>query len=150
MSDLQCSARIVLLRHGEATHEVGTAARGSAAGLTERGRHQARTAARRLVAERVSHVYAGRLRPAVQTAGVLADRLGVATTTRELDSRLGEVLEEVADLHRGETVVVVSPGEEVRATLETWGWPGAAAALLPGAAVVLERDGDGWRHAGRW
>ena len=191
MSDLQCPARIVLLRHGEATYEAEVTT-GSGGTLTHQGRQQARAAADRLAPERVAHVYASMLARAVQTAEVIAARLGVDATAREglqefdpgihrgsrhdsgwagptmrawargdldasweggesarqIASRVGAVLDDLADQHRGETVVVVSHGGALLATLATWGRPDLATDLEPCAEVILERDGDGWRHTG--
>ena len=63
--------------------------------------------------------------------------------------RVRRVLEQVADEHRGEAVLVVSHGGAVRATLpELVGLPRPAGAdlVLPGGGhVVLERDAHGWR-----
>ncbi|WP_151524273.1 histidine phosphatase family protein [Serinicoccus kebangsaanensis] len=189
MSDLQCPARILLIRHAEATYEAPVTT-GSGGTLSARGRQQAREAASHLQQERVVHVYSSMLARAVQTSELVAQRLGVEVTAREgleefdpgvhlgsphdsgwagatmqawaagdLDARWegGEsareiatrvtvVLEEVADLHRGETVVVVAHGGAILATLASLGRPDLATDLSPCAGVILERDGDGWRH----
>jgi probable phosphoglycerate mutase len=65
-------------------------------------------------------------------------------------ARVRLVLEEVADSHRGETVLVVSHGGAVMATVpELVGAPRALAhdLVLPGGGhLVLEADEDGWRR----
>ena len=131
MSDLQCPARILLIHH-DAEVMVGALSRA-----------------------RVLHVYSGADPAAAAIAERLAVGLGVAGTrwAEGTGAPAGsciarEVLEDLADRHRGETVVVVSHGGAILATLAALGWPGLAADLGPGAGVVLERDGDGWRHTG--
>lgn len=188
MSDLQCAARIVLVRHGEAEYEsdVNT---GSGGTLTPRGRQQARQAGEELRPERVAHVYCSMLARAVQTAELLAGRLGVEVTAREglqefasgvhlgaphdsgwaaptvaawlggdLDAtwdegesartiagRVRAVLDELADLHRGETVVVVTHGGAILATLSALAWQAGREDDVPHCSRwVLERDADGW------
>lgn len=70
--------------------------------------------------------------------------------------RVADVLEGVADQHRGESVLVVSHGGAIMVTVP---WllrlPRAAARelVLPGAGhLALEHDSDGWRFSprGRW
>ncbi|MBM6400545.1 histidine phosphatase family protein [Phycicoccus sonneratiae] len=65
-------------------------------------------------------------------------------------ARVRAVLEEVADAHRGETVLVVSHGGAVMATVpELVGAPRVTARelVLPGGGhLVLEADEDGWRR----
>lgn len=193
MTDLQCPARILLVRHGEAAYEADVTT-GSGGTLTPRGRRQAREAGPRLAGERIAHVYASDMARAVQTAELLAAGLGVEVTVREglqefdpgvhhgephdsgwasatvaawldgdldahweggesareMATRVTRVLDELADLHRGETVVVVSHGGAILATLSVLAWQrdrGDDVANCSG--WVLERDGDGWRDAGR-
>lgn len=188
MADLQCAARIVLVRHGETVYEsdVNT---GSGGTLSPRGREQARAAGDRLRGERVAHVYCSTLARAVQTAELVAGRLGVEVTAREglqefasgihlgaahdsgwaaptvaawlagdLDARwedgesartvaarVGRVLDELADLHRGETVVVVTHGGAILATLSVLAWQVGREDDVPHCSTwVLERDADGW------
>ncbi|QIM20364.1 histidine phosphatase family protein [Phycicoccus sp. HDW14] len=65
-------------------------------------------------------------------------------------ARVRRVLEEVADTHRGETVLVVSHGGAVMATVpELVGAPRSLAhdLVLPGGGhLLLEADEDGWRR----
>jgi SAM-dependent methyltransferase len=77
------------------------------------------------VGERIAQVYAG---PFEAAAGArLADRLGVRlTVVPELVRRADEELQAIADLHRGETVVVLGVDLGLR---------------LP---AIVEHTGDGW------
>jgi probable phosphoglycerate mutase len=82
MSDLQCPARIIVARHGEAEYEsdLVTDAGGS---LTELGRHQARSLGTLLRGERVAHVVTSSMSRAVQTGELAAAVLGVEASVRE-------------------------------------------------------------------
>lgn len=94
-----------------------------------------------LAGERIAQVYAS---PAVaDDAAALGERLGARlTVVPGLEAAAGEseadalrrseaVLQEIADQHRGESVVVVAAGLSL----------GFA---LPSAHVVLSHSGDGW------
>lgn len=142
MSDLQCPANVLLAPHAT-THGDGT--------LSEAGEDQARQLGRSLAAERVAVVYAGTAPPAVHTAEVVAGVVGAAV---RLVEELGEAgvageLEALADLHRGETVLVVSHAAAVeRAVAHLTG--GSPARRTPGGGlgpcevVALAADADGW------
>lgn len=116
MSDLQCPARVVLLRQEGAAEAL------------EWLRH-----------ERVAHVYSSASPVAARAALALARELDVGHgTLHELSvvdpqDLSGTVLDQVADLHRGETLVVVAE----------------LAGAAEGPVVVVQRDGDGWRQTGR-
>lgn len=193
MSDLQCTARVLVARHGEADYE--TELLGDFGGsLSQRGREQARALAESLRGERIARVWCSPMARAVQTAEIVAGALGVDVVVREglrefgvgdhaggtgepdplratfeawrsgdLDSRVagaesgtevvarvGAVLEEAADAHRGEAVLVVSHGGAI-----CLGVPSLASNLSPAHARVLplgncdvvrlEADADGWR-----
>jgi probable phosphoglycerate mutase len=81
--------------------------------------------------------------------GDLDARIAGAESGREVIARLEGVLDDIADRHRGEAVLVVSHGGVMSAAL-----PALAANLtmahvmgrhLPNAGVVaVERDADGW------
>lgn len=79
----------------------------------------------------VAAVYASPIAQAERAAAVVAQRLGVARRALPAGGRGHEALEGVADLHRGETVLVVGDAELVP--------------VVPahGVAEVLV-DGDGW------
>ena len=77
------------------------------------------------VGERVAHVYAGTFEAAAGSR--LAERLGVRlTVVPELTQRPDKELQSIADLHRGETVVVLGVDLGLR---------------LP---ATVEHTGDGW------
>lgn len=82
MSDLQCAARVFVARHGEAEYEseLLSDAGGS---LTDLGRSQAAGLAELLATERLAHVFTSSMSRAVQTAEIVAARLGVGVTVRD-------------------------------------------------------------------
>lgn len=146
-----CPATLVVARHGDATYldEVFSDEGGT---LTDLGRAQAAALADELGGQRVAHVWTSDSARAVQTAEIVAGRLGVGVTTRkalreihvgtlhgqpfsvpalcavtdhwfrgdlsvafpggesgsDVVARYAATLAEIADLHRGETVVVVA------------------------------------------
>src|SRR5690348_5717557 len=141
MSDVHCPATLLLSGPGEA----GT---GAVAALTSRGRTEARELAAALADRRVALVYAGDDLPVVQTAEVVAGALGLHVTVcpplgTSYDGHSGVAeLEDVADAHRGETVLVVARRDVLRSVVP---------ALVPGAGetdpeplVELAVDADGW------
>lgn len=81
MSDLFCAATLLFARHGEAEYvqrhfsdEGGT--------LSWRGREQAAQLAEALAGRRIARVWSSDLARAVQTAEIVAHRLGVGVVTR--------------------------------------------------------------------
>ncbi|GCD88343.1 histidine phosphatase family protein [Nocardioides sp. LS1] len=193
MSSLQCPARILVARHGEAEYETALIS-DDGGSLTALGRTQARALGERLVDERVSRVWTSSLSRAVQTAEIAASVLGTDVVVREGlreyavgslagsgehesayfaevfrqwaegdDSaaiaggdRIGDtvarvqgVLEAIADEHRGETVLVVSHGGAILATVpQLVGMPrtaGLGVSLANCGVIELEVDADGWR-----
>lgn len=77
---------LLLIRHGEATHNLVARWEGpSAAPLTEEGRRQAEAVARRLARwePRVCHLYSSPILRAYQTAEPIARFLGLGTVTEE-------------------------------------------------------------------
>ncbi|KQW48345.1 hypothetical protein ASC77_06165 [Nocardioides sp. Root1257] len=193
MTSLQCPARILVARHGEAEYETEVCS-DDGGSLTMLGRGQAAELADRLKGERIARVWTSSLSRAVQTAEIAASGLGVdvvvreglreygvgslaGTTTGEQEyfsgvfrqwaagddatridggelisdfvRRVGAVLDEAADAHPGETVLVVSHGGAILATLpQLVGLPrtrGLGISLANCGVIELEKDADGWR-----
>ena len=197
MSDLQCAATLVVARHGDAEYaESWFSDEGGS--LTAAGRRQAARLAESLARRKVARVWSSDSSRAVQTAEIVAARLGVDVAVRkplrEVDlgdllgkpfdaglihqvtdhwyagnlepgfpggengeqvvSRYHDQLAEIADLHRGETVLVVT-----HQTATCIALPALADNLRPsygrqhelgnGQAAELMVDGDGWRVT-RW
>jgi probable phosphoglycerate mutase len=193
MSSLQCAARLLVARHGEAEYETDlcTDAGGS---LTTLGRRQARELAERLRGQRIAHVWTSPLSRAVQTAEIVAAALDIDVVVREglreygvgslagtdgdeattigpvfqawtegdeaatiaggervgaIVSRVQSALDEAADAHPGEAVLVVSHGGAILATVpQLVGLPRGRGLgkVLPNCGVVeLEKDAEGWR-----
>jgi len=192
-----CPATLLVARHGEAEYvedcfsdEGGT--------LTRDGRAQAELLAEQLRGRRIAHVWCSDLARAVQTAEIVAHRLGVGVTTRktlrevdvgdlvgepfsvdavssvtdrwsggDLDAafaggesgadvlaRYAGALGEIADVHRGETVLVVAHEKACCFALPRLGrhdGPDLAdqQALANGEYAELVVDGDDWAVT-RW
>jgi len=81
MSALQCATTLVLARHGEAEYERSEWD-DEGGSLTTLGRRQSVELADALASARVAHVWTSTLARAVQTAEIVAARLGVGVTTR--------------------------------------------------------------------
>lgn len=187
MSDLQCPARLVFVRHGEAGHDLPRT-------LTLAGRGQAGALADALGGDRLVGLWTSTMPRAEQTAAIMARRLRLTVTRDErlreflmaeeempehavtgpaldvafrrwLDGdltpslygesgaqvrdRLASVGAEVADLHRGETVALVSHGGILQVGLHhlCHNLPAdfVTAHPLPVAGtVVVDIDGSGW------
>ncbi len=194
MTDLQCAARVLVARHGEADYETVLLA-DDGGSLTDVGREQSRTLGESLKGERIAHVWTSSMARAVQTAEIAAAMLGCGVTVREglrefgvgvhagrpaepdpfrptveswLDgdleariegaesgaeviSRMAGALEEIADLHRGEAVLVVSHGGAISLALSVLAgnlhprFP--LSRPLPNTGVVAMEvdDAGGWR-----
>ena len=82
MTALQCATTLVVARHGEAEYELSEYA-DEGGSLTSLGRQQASALAEELAGRRVAHVWTSTLARAVQTAEIVAARLGVGVTTRQ-------------------------------------------------------------------
>jgi probable phosphoglycerate mutase len=82
MSSLQCPARLLVARHGEAEYETELCS-DAGGSLTALGRRQARELADRLKGERIARVWTSPLSRAVQTAEIVAAALGVDVVVRE-------------------------------------------------------------------
>ena len=82
-------------------------------------------------------------------------RDGISPTERLRGERIAQVyggsaalaaLEDIADQHRGEAVLVVGDAGAIAATLARLAFPPAAPGRPEnGAYVLLEHDADGWR-----
>ncbi|WP_210650679.1 histidine phosphatase family protein [Nocardioides sp. SYSU D00065] len=82
MSDLQCAARVLVVRHGAADYESELLS-DSGGWLSPLGRQQSRELAERLVPERIARVWSSPMSRAVQTAEIVAGALGVDVVVRE-------------------------------------------------------------------
>ena len=155
MSDLQCAARLLVVRNAEAEYESDEASN-SGGSLSLAGRKQARDLGDALRGARVSLIYCSPMARAVQTAEIVAAELGVVVRVRESlggwnpdESRLADELSSIVDLHRGETVLVVTHGGVVAGAVPK------LVANLPDdfgtthpvdhcAIVEVHADADGW------
>jgi probable phosphoglycerate mutase len=81
VSDLQCPARILVARHGEAMYADPSVLSDEGGWLTELGRDQAGDLGDRLRDERVAAVYASRLSRAQETGAIVGGRLGLTPST---------------------------------------------------------------------
>ena len=192
MSDLQCAARLLIARHGEAEYESPLLSdAGGSLSLT--GRKQAQDLAESLANARVSAIYCSGLARAVQTAEIVAARLGVGVRVRdrlhewlvgeyagleyvdgmyddvlaawgngdhevrvpggesgnEIRERMAEELEAIIDLHRGETVLVVSHGGAIRVAVPQLASNvpdnfGTVHEVDNCSVVEVDADADGW------
>ena len=197
MSDLMCAATIVVARHGDAAYfESRFSDEGGS--LTTEGRAQANLLAELVSNRRLAHIWTSDTSRAVQTAEIVAARLGLGVTAtpalREVDignlrgqefsieairvvtdlwfagdlearfdggesgadvvARYRQVLEQVVDQHRGETVLVV--GHQTAGGIAL---PSLAQNVTPsyaehhllenGASAELVADNDAWRLT-RW
>jgi hypothetical protein len=118
MSDLQCPATFLVLAPGSEERVSST---------------------RRLGDARIAAVYAGSTADA--TAARVADQVGLTVIRREepQGAAYPSGLADLADLHRGETVVVVLPAPTVAALARETGL------LRPGGAgLEVLMDADGW------
>lgn len=197
MSDLHCAATVVVARHGEAEYETELLS-DAGGSLTRRGREQARALADSLAQRNVAMIYTSSMARAVQTAEIVAARLGCHVLVRDelvelsvgnlagqpdspdafepvfarwrdgdltaaVDGaengeqsvqRVSGALEEVADLHRGETALVIAHSGVMSLVLPmlATNLPAAFAFERPlgnTALVELAADADGWRCV-RW
>lgn len=196
MSDVQCPATVLVMRHGDARYPTKGLLTDDPGVLSELGEQQARAAGAALRDDpgvRIAAVYSSTLHRAVQTAELAASVLGVphraldglqelgvgrmagtafrdpqvqsvfqawadgeldlgfpgAETAREGLTRCREALESIADLHRGEGVLVVSHGALMAISLPRLPSPVRqdllARRFIPNAAPArLRTDADGW------
>ncbi len=145
MSDLQCPARVYVARHAEAAYDDR---------LTPAGELEAKELAEGLRGERIARVHTSPMPRAAATARIAAASLGVGVVEHEelaevgvesedeVVARVTGVLAEVADLYRGEAVLVV--GHSAALGLALGRLLPAPVGLEPGEVVHLEHDADGW------
>jgi 2,3-bisphosphoglycerate-dependent phosphoglycerate mutase len=142
MSDIQCAATLLIARDAEA--DV------AGDGLSPTGRMQAQELGRSLKGRNISTIYSSATSSAVQTAEVVDADLDVAVRVREdLADDLPAELGAIVDLHRGETVLVVTGGGAIRQTLppllsnvvDRFGTEHEVASC---GVVEVSADGDGW------
>ena len=149
MSDLHCPARVFVARHGEASYVDGER-------LTAAGERQARELGERLRGERLAKVHASSMPRAAETARIAAAVVGVAVelhddlgesgveSEQQVVERISAALAAIADLYRGEAVLVVGHQAALGIALARM-LPGTpAAGLDPGGVLALEHDADGW------
>jgi broad specificity phosphatase PhoE len=197
VSSLMCPSTLIVARHGDAAYvdEVFSDEGGT---LTADGRAQSTELADAVRGRRVAHVWCSDSARAVQTAEIVAGRVGVGVTTRkalreihvgqlhgqpfsipaicevtdhwfrgdldvafpggesgaEVVARYAETLAEIADVHRGETVVVIT-----HQTASCIALPSLARNVTPayadrhrldnGESAELVIDGDDWALT-RW
>ena len=108
MSDLQCAATVLLVQHRVSESE-------------------SRRLGRSLRSARLAAIYTAGSAEATRTAGIVGDETGVPVTVLDQALDRSAELEGIADLHRGETVLVVAPLD-----------------LAGGAVVEVTVDADGW------
>lgn len=143
MSDLQCAARLIIARAPAETQ-------------------QSRELADSLAGHRIAGIWTSPSGRAVQCAEAAATRLGATVVVRDelaqaepgeqdegVVDRVRTVLEEAADLYRGESLLVVTHGGVIdqvvpllAANLRHEHVVGAP--LPPGGVVELDGDADGW------
>jgi len=81
MSDLQCPARVFVVRHGEADYDRPDVMTDEGGRLSARGREEALVTASWLKGERIAAIYASPLTRARETAEVFGQVLDVPVTT---------------------------------------------------------------------
>jgi broad specificity phosphatase PhoE len=137
MSDLQCPVTLLL------------------APYDDQGDEQRHELARVVATDRVSRVYSGPQAPAVQTTRAVAELVGTASEVRA-ELAAPDVVAElhaIADLHRGETVLVVLSAttleNAVDALLGRRGKRPLGAPMSYGSVVEMVGDADGWTRRTR-
>jgi hypothetical protein len=115
MSDLQCPATLLIVRTGAVGQQVLAAGQ------------QVQHLVEQMDGRRVSAVYSSPTESVLEPARLTASRLGMKPILIDgLEERFSESVGEIADLHRGEAVLVFTQGE--------------------GSEISeIEVDSDGWR-----
>lgn len=167
MSDLQCPATLLIAHHGHSDYaDAGLPSDGVGA-LTEQGHGQVRQLVEQVRDRGIAGVYCSPMRPAVQSAELAASSLGVrcivadglqstdeaypgAEDSHLVVQRFKQAVGEIADTHRGETVLVFTHGAVMSLAVPQLSFnvrsDFAAQKLMPSCvAVEVEVDADGWR-----
>ena len=165
MSSLHCPTRVYLARHAEAAYDAPGGGSPTDGPLSDRGEGQARALGEELRGARIARVYASTLPRASRTGVLAAAVLGVGVEELEalvevgavpdesagdVVSRMISALEEIADQHRGEAVLVVGHLAAIGLTLphlldgSAAGDPMPAPGLDAGDWLALDGDADGW------
>ncbi|CAD6258400.1 unnamed protein product [Miscanthus lutarioriparius] len=115
----ELSTEVVVVRHGETAWNASRIVQGQMdPELNEAGRQQAVVVARRLSREaKPAAVYSSDLKPAAETAEIIARACGVSNgggeSLNQLNERCVSCLNKIAQEHIGERVVVVSHGAAI-------------------------------------
>ena len=136
MSDLHCPATLLLAPYDEGVEpsEEGT-----------------RRLTQRAAADRVARIYAGTSGEAVQTTRVVAAGVDASAEQRtglDTEDDLAGELHAIADLHRGETVLVMLPVPAVESALDALvgrrARVRAGGSMQYGSMVEVAANADGW------
>lgn len=167
MSDLQCAATFLFARCGQAKDSAGCVLSGEAT-LSEQGRRQVHQLVEQVRSRRVAQVYSAQTGAAVESAKLAAAELAVSHVVvdglQELpvgelagnsqgdQLRFTEAIGDLADTHRGETVLVFTAGgamtQAIRTLSASQGRAPVGPRVLPACALAaVEVDADGWRLA---
>ena len=145
MSDLQCPARFLVARHGEAMYAHPELLSDEGGRLTDLGKEQAADLADRLRGERVAAVYTSRLARARETGAVVGDRLGLTAAT----------VEGVQEFSVGSLAGTPAMGPDAREVFMAWvngqldrRWPGAETGSEVVARFVASVEALADRHRG--
>ena len=145
VSDLQCPARVLVARHGEATYADPRVLSDEGGWLTEVGKHQAADLGHGLRDQRVAAVYTSRMSRAQQTGAIVADRLGLTSST----------VDGVQEFAVGSLAGKPAAAPESREVFLAWirgdldrRWPGAETGTEVVARFVEAVDAIADRHRG--
>jgi 2,3-bisphosphoglycerate-dependent phosphoglycerate mutase len=164
MSDLQCPATMLIAHHGEVTN-AGDGVASAGGTLTDQGRRQVHALVEQVRGRRVAAVYSSRMGPAFDSAQVAASELGLSpvvaaglperTAVGAQDDQRAvtgftEAIGEIADTHRGETVLVFTEGSVMSLVIpvvcvNVGNDPAAQRIPAHCAVAEVEVDADGWR-----
>jgi 2,3-bisphosphoglycerate-dependent phosphoglycerate mutase len=145
VSDLQCPARVLVARHGEAMYADPSVLSDEGGWLTDLGKEQAGDLGERLRDERVAAVYTSRLSRAQETGEIVGDRLGLSPST----------VDGVQEFAVGSLAGKPAAAPESREVFLTWirgdldrRWPGAETGKEVVARFVEAVDALADRHRG--